>query len=301
MVGQWLACYITYKQLRIRLGITLVNHSHVLPATTCKRYRQYNVSVNEVTGAVAVTAAELSASATAIPIRFLTQMATTVHRGTSQCEHHTDTEPKNADHLADEDRHVYLAAAIKAGEYAWNNYGVYGNYIGAAIDNPDVTDKESACFAMDGFLALYDATQNTTWLQRARSAAIVAETWHRITDVPTPLDAAAMDWAAGDIATGMSLIAVGHSGSDTFSSMFTQTFGALFTRTGESHFKTFADLTLYNTKQPMDFNGTKRYFKRGFMSELFSFTVGWNVFTSRNDGRGMVYELLSPISTNLSC
>ena len=210
-----------------------------------------------------------------------------------------------------------------------SRYGVHGIYSGAALDNPDVVDKESSLFAMDAFLSLYmygaggltptraksqarpirfaghDVRDNeakptggavnsgihdvpSVWLDRAVSAAVVASSWHRVTDVPNPVDARdAMDWAANDTACGMGLIALGHSGSDTFASMFAASFADLARATGRPMFDRMARLQAYNTKQPMDLNRTKGYFHRGFMSELFSFSVGYNVFTNENDGRGI--------------
>jgi hypothetical protein len=66
--------------------------------------------------------------------------------------------------------------------------------MGAALDNPDVVDKESALFALDSFIALHRAgasppLDSSTWLSRAVSAGIVAASWHRLTDVPNPVDA----------------------------------------------------------------------------------------------------------------
>ncbi len=68
----------------------------------------------------------------------------------------------------------FLTAAVAAGVYAWGTYGAGDLYVGAAIDNPDVIDKESSLFAMDGFLALHEATGDAVWLQRAAFASVVA-------------------------------------------------------------------------------------------------------------------------------
>lgn len=181
-----------------------------------------------------------------------------------------------------------LDAALRAGEYAWEQYGRYSWYVGAAIDNPDVLDKESSLFAMDSFLALHTATSNATWLDRAAAAALVASTWSRITNVPNPVDQPDMDWAQGDTTVGMGLIATGHSGSDTFDSMFVLPRLHLCALTGDpAVLATTARLALLNTKQPLDLTGRKGYAHRGFMSELFAFSVGWNIFTGINDGRGI--------------
>lgn len=106
-------------------------------------------------------------------------------------------------------------------QYAWSVFGAWDLYVGAAIDNPDVIDKESACFAMDAFLALYEASgRSEVWLERASAASVVASSWVRVTNWPNPVDNTNMDWDGNDTSAGLGLIAVGHSGSDTFDSMF---------------------------------------------------------------------------------
>lgn len=128
----------------------------------------------------------------------------------------------------------YLAAAVAAGEYAWAHYGAWDTYVGGAIDNPDVIDKESALFAMDGFLALHQAVGAPgPWLERASMANVVASSWVRVTDFPNPVDARDMDWDGNDTSAGLALIAVGHSGSDTFDSMFVWPRLALCGATGD--------------------------------------------------------------------
>ena len=52
----------------------------------------------------------------------------------------------------------YKQAAIRAAEYVWENYGKRGLFIGGAIDNPNITDKEAGMLSMEAFLSLYDAT-----------------------------------------------------------------------------------------------------------------------------------------------
>eukprot|EP00037_Helgoeca_nana_P030378 m.374917 g.374917 ORF g.374917 m.374917 type:complete len:862 (-) comp28176_c0_seq2:1158-3743(-) len=257
-----------WRAAAVQFGQWLVRHQ----AANGSWPRALTVTASAHSGVPASTSvSEPSTTATAIPIRLLVEL----WRVTGNAS--------------------FLGAATAAGSYAWEQYGRLGLYQGAALDNPDVVDKESALFALDGFLALAEAApsagagrNDTVWMDRAASAAVVAASWHRITDVPNPVDAAsAMDWAAGDTACGLGLIALGHSGSDTFGSMFAASFAAVAEATGTAHLGRMARLQAYNTKQPMDLDGTKRYYLRGFMSELFSFSVGWNVFTSRNDGRGI--------------
>ncbi|MBR4768802.1 MAG: hypothetical protein IK088_07490, partial [Lachnospiraceae bacterium] len=58
----------------------------------------------------------------------------------------------------------YKDAAVRAGEWSYEN--VYRNfeYRGSTCDNTDVMDNESGIYAMFGFLALYDLTGEAKWL-----------------------------------------------------------------------------------------------------------------------------------------
>jgi len=232
-------------------------------------YRQYSVAPPH-------TCTQCSTTSSPLPIRYLVTAAASAIKKKTTLATTGDPSP-------------YLVSALRAGEYSWSAFHSRDLYVGAAIDNPDVIDKESALFAMDGYLALFEATGNATWLNRSTAAALIASTWTRITNVPTPLDRkGGMDWAEGDSSVGLGLIAVGHSGSDTFDSMFIWPRLALCAATGGDSFHAlFGALALANTKQPLDLSGVKGYAQRGFQSELFAFSVGWDIFSGHNDGRGV--------------
>ena len=222
------------------------------------------------------TPSELSTTATALPLRFLAAAA-----------------------AAPGGSAAYLDAAIAAGEYAWATFGSRSLYVGAAIDNPDVVDKESALFAMDGYLALAEAAAAASstgramanasdWLARASAAAVTAASWVQLTKIPNPVDATMQDFLPGDTSAGFGLIAVGHSGSDSFASMFAwPLFQLCALRGGDALHARFGRLALANTKQGLDLSGSRGFAQRGFSSELWSFSVGWDVFSGHNDGRGV--------------
>ena len=67
----------------------------------------------------------------------------------------------------------YKQAAIRAAEYVWENYGKRGLFVGGAIDNPNITDKEAGMLSMEAFLSLYDATNERKWLDRAEPRRIL--------------------------------------------------------------------------------------------------------------------------------
>jgi rhamnogalacturonyl hydrolase YesR len=71
----------------------------------------------------------------------------------------------------------YQQAAIRSAEYVWANWGTRGVFIGGAIDNPNITDKEAGMLSMEAYLSLYDSTQEPRWLERAKAAADFAESW----------------------------------------------------------------------------------------------------------------------------
>ena len=179
----------------------------------------------------------------------------------------------------------FLAAAVSAANFSWTNYNQYGSFAGATPDNPDVKTKESAIFATEGYVALYEATGDNQWLNRAEMAALTLETWHYIVQVPGSLDHGQdpTRWAVGDNTAGLGLIAIGHSGNDTYTSGWAVTLYKLFQYTGKTHYSTMSQLIIRNCMQPLDLSGAKGYTYPGFMTELWVFSVsqghprGWAV------------------------
>ena len=179
----------------------------------------------------------------------------------------------------------YLAAAISAANFSWTNYNQYGSFAGATPDNPDVKTKESAIFATEGYVALYEATGDNQWLNRAEMAALTLESWHYIVLVPGSLDHP-LDytrWVLGNNNAGLGLIAVGHSGCDTYASGWAVTLYKLFQYTGKAHYSRMSQLIIRNCMQPLDLSGAKGYYQPGFMTELWVFSVsqgnprGWAI------------------------
>lgn len=171
-------------------------------------------------------ALDLSTTATHLPSAFLVALAT----------------------LTGERR--YLAAAEKAAEYCWRHGGAEGVFAGATLDNPDVVDKESAIFALEGFLALHDATGSRRWLGRAQVAARVAETWIYCWNVAMPIDAedGKLHWKRGVPTIGQQLIATGVSACDGFLAMNAAAFARLAELTGDEHYLDVARVVTHGTK-----------------------------------------------------
>lgn len=144
----------------------------------------------------------------------------------------------------------YREAAIKAGTFCWNNGQRNGIFVGGTIDNPDVVDKEAGTLSLEAYLALYDATQDKKWLERAKTAANFAETWMYIWDVPMPVDENNEDlhWKKGVPTVGLQLISTGHSLVDAYMAFDADEFAKLAVLTGDEHYREVAVILLHNTK-----------------------------------------------------
>jgi hypothetical protein len=145
----------------------------------------------------------------------------------------------------------YLQAAIRAADYIWTNFGSRGVYVGGAIDNPNLTDKEAGMLSMEAFLSLYDFTKDPRWLDRAQSAATFAESWIWIWNVPMPVDAtdAQLHWKQGVPALGFQGITAGNSGSvDEYLDWAVPSYAKLYKYTGDRHYYDVARVLLHDTK-----------------------------------------------------
>jgi hypothetical protein len=153
--------------------------------------------------------------------------------------------------LADETGEpAFLDAALRCGNFAWEHGQREGRFVGGTIDNPDVADKEAATISLTAYLALFEATRDKLWLERARLAADCAETWIYAWEVPMPVDAAAdkLQWAAGATTVGLQLISTGHSLADQYMAFDVGSYRRLARYTGDDHYHEVADILLHNTK-----------------------------------------------------
>jgi hypothetical protein len=151
----------------------------------------------------------------------------------------------------------YLDVAIRTAEFAWNEGQNVGRFVGGTIDNPDVIDKEAATISLEGYLALQDITKDVRWLERAKAAAAMAETWMYIWNVPMPADSPAekLQWKRGVPTTGMQLIATGHSLVDAYMAFDVASFAKLYRLTGDKHYLEVATILLHNTKAMIELPG----------------------------------------------
>jgi hypothetical protein len=162
----------------------------------------------------------------------------------------------------------YKEAAIRAAEYIWTNFGTRGFFVGGAIDNPNITDKEAGMLSMEAFLSLYDSTKEPKWLDRAQTAATFAESWIWIWNVPMPLDAddAQLNWKKGVPALGFQGITAMNSGSvDEYLDWAVPSYAKLYNLTKDSHYLDVARVLLHDTKSMVALPG-RQYDMRG---------IGW--------------------------
>lgn len=147
-------------------------------------------------------------------------------------------------------KETYRTAAIQAGDFCWNNGQSEGIFVGGTIDNPNVVDKEAGTLSLEAYLALYDATNEEKWLERAKRAADFSETWMYIWNVPMPEDENNGDlhWKKGVPTIGLQLISTGHSLVDAYMAFDVDEYAKLSRLTGEAHYMEVAAILLHNTK-----------------------------------------------------
>jgi hypothetical protein len=182
-------------------------------------------------------------------------------------------------------RATYLDAALRAGHYCWRTGGRAGCFAGATLDNPDVVDKEAAVTALEGFLELHESTGDVTWIERARVAAEMAETWIYIWNVPMPVDAdnQSLHWKRGVSTVGQQLIATGVSMCDGFLAKNAAAFAALFRLTGDAHFLDVARVVTHGTKTMLALPGrTYDLHGEGWQQEHWCFAVRRGYGLNRN-------------------
>jgi hypothetical protein len=159
----------------------------------------------------------------------------------------------------------YRAAALRAGEFAWQNVHLPSAYVGGTPDNNNVTDKEAPSLALRAFLSLYDHTRDARWLQAAQRAGDFAETWAYAWNYPVASSRAA--YAKYGV-RGQSLIATGHSAMDTWHSASLCDFYRLYRATNDPHYLQYARLLANEAKLTTQYPGNSLgYARDGLLEE----------------------------------
>ena len=160
----------------------------------------------------------------------------------------------------------YREAAIRAGEWSYDN--VYRNfeYRGSTCDNTDVMDNESGIYAMFGFLALYDLTGEDKWLEALIGAADYTETWTYSWDFPVYSDNPGSPLAKRGI-SGQSPVTIGTGGGDMYMAACAYIYYRLYIITDDDHYRDYAEFIHNNTRKANDVYGDFGYAIQGLSWE----------------------------------
>jgi hypothetical protein len=162
----------------------------------------------------------------------------------------------------------YKESAIRAAEYVWANWGTRGVFVGGAIDNPNITDKEAGMLSVEAYLSLYDSTKEPKWLARAKSAADFTESWIWIWNLPMPVDAddTQLHYKKGVPTIGVQGITAQVAGSvDEYLDWAVPSYAKLYNLTKDQHYLDVASVLLHDTKSMVALPG-RQYDVRG---------IGW--------------------------
>lgn len=140
-----------------------------------------------------------------------------------------------------------FVSAIRAGDYLWTNFGSKCVFLGAT--GGDAADKESGMLSLEAFLALYENTRDTKWLEHAQTAGSYTESW--IWNVPMPIgaDPAGLGWKPGVPTIGANGIASNVPGEvDQYLDWAVPSYARRYKYTNDPHYLDVARVLLHGTK-----------------------------------------------------
>ena len=164
----------------------------------------------------------------------------------------------------------YRDAALLAGQHVIATQVATYNFVGGTPDNPDVIDKEAGVKALSALLALYDLTGDKAYIRHALTAAGFVCSWTYFHDVAIPDGSHDQAFPKGRGTRGSGIIATGHSGADTFSSIIWFDLLRLYVLTGDVYWHRQAIFHAYASKQLLDHDGSLGYAMPGLQNEAFS-------------------------------
>lgn len=151
-------------------------------------------------------------------------------------------------------KETYREAAIKAGEWSYENMFINMEYRGGTCDNADIQDKEAGIYALFAFLALYDLTEDSKWIEASKGAADYVETFTYIWNYPVATNFPTMPFNRNHI-SGQSHIVVGMGGADVYMACGGYVYYRLYLLTGDEHYRDYAEFIYLNSKQANDIDG----------------------------------------------
>ena len=149
---------------------------------------------------------------------------------------------------------TYKSAALRAGDWAYDNTFKNMEYRGSTCDNADIMDNESGIYAMFGFFALYDLTEADKWLEALKGAADYTETWTYAWSFPVRVLWPNHPFTKNAI-SGQSPVTIGGGGGDMYMAACAYLYYRLYVVTGDAHYRDFAEFIHNNTRQANDIDG----------------------------------------------
>lgn len=149
----------------------------------------------------------------------------------------------------------YRKAALKAGEWTYDNLYINMEYRGGTCDNQDILDKEAGIYALFAFLALYDLTEEPKWIEASKGAADYVETYTYIWNFPVTTNYPTMPFNVNHI-SGQSHIVAGSGAADVYMACGGYVYYRLYLLTGDEHYRDYAEFIYINSKQANDIDGS---------------------------------------------
>ena len=184
----------------------------------------------------------------------------------------------------------YYNAAIKAGEYTYDNLYKIGSYRGGTCDNPNATDKEAGVFAMYAFDSLFMLTGDDKWLECLKQATAFTMSTVIIYSfgVRESQFKSGLPVYAG-YTDGMSFIVCSNgSGADNYIAYIYHELFRVYILTGEETYLKQAEFIQQNTKSIMNWDNALGYKYKSLVAEassISSFNYG-----SASDGAWVTWS-----------
>jgi hypothetical protein len=161
---------------------------------------------------------------------------------------------------------MYKQAALKAGEWSYQNTYKLMEYRGSTCDNSDIMVNESGIYAIFGFLSLYDLTGEQKWLDALIGAADYTETWTYAWSFPVRVLWPNHPFNKNAI-SGQSPVTLGGGGGDMYMAACAYVYYRLYIITNDAHYRDYAEFIHNNTRQANDVDGSFGYALPGLSHE----------------------------------
>ena len=177
----------------------------------------------------------------------------------------------------------YKKAALKAGEFIYNELYPRGNYQGGTCDNHNAIDKEAGVYAMYAYDTLYMLTKDAKWLECLKQAtAFTMSTVVTLSFSIQDSDLKSAYPVENGYTDGMSFITCTGHGVDNYISFIYYELFRIYLLTGDESYLKQAEFIQQNTKSIMNWDGALGYKYKSLVaeaSEICNFT-----YRSADDG-----------------